>query len=176
MSVGGGDEAGLTIRQETAADAGPIATITRAAFRDHPFSQQTEHLIVDALRSAGALGLSLVAVRHGEVVGHAAFSRVSVSGLDLGWWGLGPVSVWPPLQRTGVGSALIREGLRCLGEHQAAGCVVLGDPRYYERFGFAVRAGLVYPGPSADHFMALTLRGAAPVGAVAYHPAFSVAA
>jgi len=57
----------------------------------------------------------------------------------------------------------------------AAGCVVLGDPAYYRRFGFAVQPGLVLPGVPADHFMALPFGPARPQGAVAYHAAFTAA-
>jgi putative acetyltransferase len=80
----------------------------------------------------------------------------------------------PSHQRSGIGSALIRSGLRRMGERGTPGCVVLGDPAYYGRFGFAPQAGLVYPGPPADHFMALTLQGPAQAGEVAYHAAFAV--
>jgi putative acetyltransferase len=156
----------FVVREEASEDVGPIDEVTRAAFRDHPFSRQTEHLIVRGLREAGALPLSLVATLEGRVVGHAAFSQVTIGAQDLSWCGLGPLSVMPAHQRSGIGSALIRSGLRRLS-------VVLGDPAYYGRFGFAPSAGLVYPGPPASHFMALALDGALPTGEVRYHPAFS---
>lgn len=88
--------------------------------------------------------------------------------------GLGPVSVMPAHQRMGIGSALVRSGLRRLRERGAAGCVVLGDPAYYGRFGFAPAPGLIYPGPPPDRFMALALQGVVPIGEVAFHDAFSV--
>lgn len=163
----------LVVRDEAPDDIGPIDVVTRAAFRDHPFSRQTEHLIVRGLREAGALPLSLVATVEGRVVGHVAFSPVTVAAQELPWCGLGPVSVMPAHQRSGIGSALICSGLRRLRERGVAGCVVLGDPGYYGRFGFAPQAGLVYPGPPAEHFMALALDGVVPTGEVRYHPAFS---
>lgn len=166
----------FVVREEARDDADAIDGVIRSAFHDHPSSEQTEHLIVRGLRQAGALSLSLVATIEGHVVGHLAFSPVTVDALDSGWRGLGPVSVLPAHQRAGIGSALIRSGLRRLGERGAPGCVVLGDPAYYGRFGFAPRPGLVYPGPPADHFMAVALQGAAPAGRVAYHPAFGVLA
>ena len=73
----------------------------------------------------------------------------------------------------GDAAALVRAGLARMRERGVPGCVVLGDPAFYGRFGFAPQAGLVYPGPPADHFMALSIGGVTPLGAVRYHPAFS---
>ena len=162
----------FVVRDEAPDDNVPVDEVARAAFRDHPFSRQTEHLIVRGLREAGALSLSLVATLEGRVVGHVAFSPVTIGARDPAWCGLGPVAVMPAHQRSGIGSSLIRSGLRRLRERGVAGCVVLGDPAYYGRFGFAPHAGLVYPGPPADHFMALALDGVMPIGEVRYHPAF----
>lgn len=162
----------FVVRDEASDDVMAIDEVIRAAFRDHPLSHQTEHLIVRGLRDVGSLKLSLVATLEGRVIGHLAFSPVTIGAMDPGWWGLGPVSVMPAQQRSGIGSALIRSGLRRLRERGVAGCVVLGDPAYYGRFGFAPQAGLVYPGPPADHFMALALDGDVPIGEARYHPAF----
>jgi putative acetyltransferase len=164
----------MAIRAERPADLGPIAAVTRAAFRDHPFSQQTEHRIVRALREAGALTLSLVATIDVTMVGHVAFSPVTVDGRDEGWYGPGPVSVWPERQRRSIGSALIRAGLAGLRAQGAQGCVVLGDPRYYRRFGFAPHPPLQLPGAPADHFKALAFAAALPAGTAAYRPAAAV--
>jgi putative acetyltransferase len=161
----------FVIREEADDDASAIDVVTRAAFRNHPHSEQTEHLIVQALRARGALSLSLVATLDGMVVGHLAFSPVTVGGSDLGWWGLGPPSVSPVQQGRGIGSALMRSGLRRLAERQVAGCVVLGDPAYYARFGFTPHTGLFYTGPASEFFLALALQGAMPSGEVAFHPA-----
>jgi putative acetyltransferase len=162
----------FVVLQEAPDDIEAIDEVTRAAFRDHPLSRQTEHLIVRGLREAGVLCLSLVATLEGRVVGHVAFSPVTIGAQDPAWCGLGPVSVMPAHQRSGIGSSLVRSGLRRLRERGVAGCVVLGDPAYYSRFGFAPHAGLVYPGPPANHFMALALEGVVPNGAMKYHPAF----
>lgn len=164
----------FAIREESADDLEAIDVVTRDAFRTHPFSRQTEHRIVRALRAAGALSLSLVATVDGDAIGHAAFSPVSIDGASGVWWGLGPVSVTPVRQRSGVGSALIRRGLRRLAERGVAGCVVLGDPAYYRRLGFGPSGDLRYPGPPADHFMAWAVEGALPAGQVNYHAAFDV--
>lgn len=164
----------FVIRDEVPGDEAAIDAVTRAAFRDHPFSRQTEHRIVRGLRDAGALHLSLVATIDGDAVAHIAFSGVTIGGVDLGWWGLGPVSVGPAHQRAGIGGALVRSGLRRLGERGVPGCVVLGDPAYYRRFGFAPHPGLALPGPPPDHFMAIALQRSVPQGEVAYHAAFDV--
>lgn len=167
------DLVALAIREEDATEAASIEAVTRAAFRDHPFSHQTEHLIVRSLREAGALALSLVATLDGEVVGHLALSPVTIDGSAGRCWGLGPVSVMPSRQRAGIGSALIRSALRRMRDRGVGGCVVLGDRAYYCRFGFAASAGLTYPRVPTAHFMALALHGTTPVGEVAYHSAFS---
>jgi putative acetyltransferase len=118
------------------------------------------------------LAVSLVAVQGGEVVGHVAFSPVSIAGAGGGWYGLGPVSVEPALQGRGVGQALIRAGIERLVERDAAGCVVLGDPGYYRRFGFESDPALYYADAPAPYFQRLVLKGPSPRGEAVYHPAF----
>ncbi len=157
------------IRPERPGDAAAIRAVTAAAFAGAPHASGTEAAIVDALRDAGALSLSLVAIEAGKVAGHVAFSPVTIAGREAGWLGLGPASVRPDLQRRGIGSALIRAGL---DQSAAAGCVVLGDPGYYARFGFVPDPGLTYAGAPPAYFVALPLAGPVPRGAVAYHPAF----
>ncbi|MEG3791835.1 N-acetyltransferase [Lysobacter sp. CCNWLW3] len=164
-----------SIRDERAGDIGAIRAVVAAAFAGHPHSRQTEHHIVDALRAADALSLSLVAERDGEVLGHVAFSPVAIGDGSPGWYGLGPVAVAPAQQRHGIGRALIEAGLARLRALDAAGCVVAGDPAYYARFGFAANADLRYPGLPPEYFMALPLAGASARGEVAYHAAFDLA-
>ncbi|WP_245969749.1 GNAT family N-acetyltransferase [Thiocapsa rosea] len=98
----------IEIRNEASDDIAAIAEVTIAAFRDLEISNQTEHLIIDALRAAETLALSLVAVVDGRVVGHIAFSPVTLSDGTGDWYGLGPVSVLPQVQRRGIGQALVR--------------------------------------------------------------------
>lgn len=100
------------IREESPADTAAIHALTAAAFLNAPHTAHTEQFIVDALRKAGALALSLVAEEGGEVVGHVALSPVSISDGSTGWYGLGPISVEPALQRRGIGSLLMRAALR----------------------------------------------------------------
>lgn len=160
------------IRDETAADRDAITAVTSAAFRSLEVSPHTEQFIIQALRGAGALTVSLVAERDGRVVGHIAFSPVSVSDGSPNWYGLGPVSVLPEYQRQGIGSALIREGLSRLKALGAAGCCLVGHPGYYGRFGFRRVQGLGVPGVPEDVFFALSFGGRMPSGTVSFHDAF----
>jgi len=162
----------LRIRPETPADARAIAEVTAAAFRTLEVSNQTEQFIIHALRAAGALTVSLVAQLHGRVVGHIAFSPVAISDGTQGWYGLGPVSVLPRLQRRGIGTALIREGLSRLKEIHARGCCLVGEPAYYARFGFAAIPGFVHEGVPEEVFLALPFDGRAPRGTVRFHEGF----
>lgn len=167
-----------TIRPEAAADATAIHDLTVAAFREAEHASGTEQHIVDALREAGQLSLSLVAEspeEPGRLLGHVAASPVSISDGTPGWYGLGPLSVDPAAQRQGVGSALVRQALEELRRLGAQGCVLLGDPDFYRRFGFEVRPDLELPGLPPGYFQALKLAGDWPVGAVSYHEAFDVA-
>lgn len=162
----------MRIRDETAVDAGAIRRVTTEAFAGAVHTSGREGAIVDALRAAGTLTLSLVAEEDGAPVGHVAFSPVTVGGDDIGWFGLGPVSVRPDRQRTGIGSALVRAGLGRLRERGARGCVLAGDPTYYTRFGFAAEPALVLDGVSPEYFLALTFSEAMPTGRVSFQPAF----
>ncbi len=162
----------VRIRPERPADAAAIAGLIERAFAGVPHSSHTEHAIVRELRRAGALAVSLVAEREGALVGHIAFSRVAVEDGTANWYGLGPLAVEPRFQRQGIGAALVRAGLSELRGLGAAGCVVLGDPSYYGRFGFGHVPLLTYPGPPPECFMAAVFAGAVPRGTVAYHAAF----
>jgi len=163
----------MQIRPERPEDIDTIRNLTAAAFKDMIYSSQTEAAIVDVLRSAGALTLSLVAIQENELVGHVAFSPVTINGEAKGWYGLGPVSVRPDRQRRGIGQALIRDGLNHLRRMDAQGCVVLGDPGYYSRFGFMSDPRLRYGDAPPEYFQCLGFTAAIPRGEVAYHSAFS---
>jgi putative acetyltransferase len=160
------------IRDETDADADMIGEVTETAFRDLALSDHTEQLIVAALRAARALTVSLVAERDDRVVGHIAFSPVTVSDGATGWYGLGPVSVLPELQRLGIGTALIEAGLARLRAIGAAGCCLVGHPDYYPRFGFRNTPGLAVEGVPAEVFFALPFADHIPQGQVSFHEAF----
>lgn len=166
----------ITIRNETAADIAAISEVTEAAFRNHPHSKQTEGFVIHALRKADALTVSLVAVVEGKVVGHVAFSLVRISDGSSGWYGLGPVSVLPELQRQGIGKALIREGLARLKTAGANGCLLVGDPDYYKRFGFRNFPELIYESIPQQYFVVLPFGKTVPRGTVTFHEAFHATA
>ncbi|HEL3778194.1 TPA: N-acetyltransferase [Stenotrophomonas maltophilia] len=161
-----------TIRPESAADHAVIHALTEAAFREAPHSSHTEQFIVDALRSRGELSISLIAEAQGQVVGHIALSPVTISDGSTGWFGLGPISVLPGWQGQGIGAALMHAALDSLRQQGARGCVLLGEPGYYARFGFRAEPGLILPGVPAEYFQALCLRPPMAQGQVQYSPAF----
>jgi putative acetyltransferase len=162
----------LHIRSETDADASAITEVTVAAFRTLEIGNHTEHFIIEALRAAGALAVSLVAEADGRVIGHIAFSPLTISDGTRSWYGLGHVSVLPEYQRQGIGKALIREGLQRLRDMHARGCCLVGHPDYYRKFGFRNTPGLVLRGVPEEVFFALSFDGHAPQGTVAFHDAF----
>lgn len=164
----------MLIRHEQESDHSVIADVTAQAFAGVEHSDQTEPGIIARLRAADALTISLVAIESGTLVGHAAFSPVTIDGADRSWFGLGPVSVNPDLQGAGIGSALIRKGLEQLRSQGAAGCVVLGEPAYYCRFGFERDDDLRYEGAPPEYFMRINFTADdTPTGRVEYATAFA---
>lgn len=163
----------ITIRRETSADVAAIEAVTVAAFREAQHSSGTEQFIVNQLRKAGRLLVSLVAENSDNVVGHIAVSPVSISDGTEGWYGLGPVSVIPEYQRQGTGFLLMEAALAELRDREAAGCVVLGEPHYYGRFGFKAEPRLVLPDVPPEYFQAIVFGGTVPLGTVSYDAAFN---
>jgi len=162
----------IVVRNETQLDVRAITEVTVAAFRTLEISNHTEQFIIEALRAAKALTISLVAEVHGRVVGHIAFSPVTISDGTRNWYGLGPVSVLPEYQRQGIGKTLIREGLSRLRDMNAQGCCLVGHPDYYRNFGFKNLPGLVLEGVPPEVFFALPFDGHTPQGTVAFHEGF----
>jgi putative acetyltransferase len=162
----------ITIRAENPEDVEAIGVLTSAAFAEAPHSAGTEAAIVEALRAAGGLTLSLVATDGEAIVGHVAFSPVQIEGVVGAWFGIGPVSVRPDRQRAGIGSALIREGLRQLRESGAAGCVLVGEPAYYSRFGFVHDPDLHLANVPPPYLQRLSFSGVLPKGEVRFHAGF----
>jgi putative acetyltransferase len=150
----------------------PIHDVTVAAFETLEISRHTEQFIIEALRAAKALSVSLVAERDGHVIGHIAFSPVAISDGTPDWYGLGPVSVLPACQRQGIGTALIREGLSRLKAMNARGCCLVGHPDYYRKFGFRTVPGLVLEGVPPEFFFALSFDDEFPQGSVTFHEGF----
>ncbi len=166
----------LKIRSELESDINSIEKVTIEAFLDAPHTDHTEQYIVRELRNAEVLTISLVAEFQGSIVGHVAISPVTISSGAKNWFGLGPISVLPKNQRAGVGSALMQEALKRLEELGASGCVLLGDPDYYNRFGFKQKESLILPEVPPEYFQAVLFSGTFPNGEVTYHEAFNAKA
>jgi putative acetyltransferase len=158
----------IIIRTEEPTDIADIRKVVEEAF-----PKPLEARLVDQLRANGSSVISLVAVDDGKVVGHAQFSNMTAPFRALG---LGPVSVMPDRQRSGIGSQMIRAGLKHAADAGWEGVFVLGNPKYYQRFGFNPDRARGFESPySGAHFMLLTLNGDRPLamGKVNYAPAFA---
>jgi putative acetyltransferase len=162
----------MILRKETAADIEAITEVTIAAFLNHPISNHTEQFIIKALRDADSLTLSLVAEIDERVVGHIAFSPVTISEGTKDWYGLGPISVLPEYQRQGIGKSLIKKGLSLLKDIGGQGCTLVGDPNYYNRFGFRNYPELVHEGVPQEVFLVIPFNEKVPQGTVVFHEAF----
>jgi putative acetyltransferase len=134
----------MAMRCERPSDGEALAARISLAFAAAENRDGTEAAIVDRRRDAGVLTLSLVTEDIGVPVGHITFSPVKIDGQHLGWFGLRPVPVQPDRQNSGIGSALIRDGLQRLAAVGAAGRVLVREPAHYGRFGFAADDGLRY--------------------------------
>jgi len=163
----------VLIRDEADVNIDTIGEVTAEAFKSLDISNQTEQFIIEALRDADALTISLVAEVDGHIIGHIAFSPVTISDGTRDWYGLGPVSVLPDYQRQGVGKALVQEGLTRLGDINAKGCCLVGHPHYYRKFGFKNVTELVHEGVPQEVFFALTFNGHIPRGKVIFHEGFN---
>lgn len=164
----------MEIRPEKKEDISVITQITEEAFQNHPKSVQNEHRIVIALREKGALFISLVAVVDRQVVGHIAFSKVLVEKQEVGWYGIGPLSVKPEFQGKGIGSALVKEGMLALRDSGANGCILVGDPAYYTRFGFITHPNLTINHVPAENILSFSFDQVVPKGSVDFNSAFFI--
>jgi putative acetyltransferase len=162
----------LSIRPEKEEDVNCINQIIKSAFQQAE-PNPTEHLLVSALRDADALTLSLVAERDNTILGHIAFSEVTINGEYVSWYGLAPVSVDPEYQNQGIGSTLIEYSLNELRQRGARGCVVVGEPDYYKRFGFVHQDRLLYDEVPDQYFLVQSFGKAIPSGKVEYHDLFA---
>ena len=162
----------IIIRNEIDADVDAITEVTVAAFKTLESSNHTEQFIVEALRANNALTVSLIAEVDGHVVGHVAFSPVTISDGTQNWCGLGPVSVLPEHQRKGIGKSLMLEGISRLKGLNAKGCCLVGHPDYYRKLGFKNVSGLVHEGVPQEVFLAMSFDGQIPQGTVNFHDGF----
>jgi putative acetyltransferase len=166
----------LQIRPEAGADAEGVREAVRGAF-----GREDEASLVDALRADGYARCSLVAVLDGRIVGHVLFSDLPILGQSSTTpaLALAPVSVLPEVQRQGIGARLIEGGLDGCRKQGHRIVVVLGDPSFYRRFGFASEsaARLECPFSGQPAFMALELAQgslARVSGKVCYPPPFGI--
>jgi putative acetyltransferase len=166
----------MIIRKEKGVDVAEISRLQHAAFLNHPQhepgAEPTEHLIVERLRQAGDLTLSLVAEDGGRLTGQIALSPARVGECVEGWLLLGPVGVLPELQGRGIGSALVREALQQARDAGASGVVLVGDPGFYSRLGFRSYEGLGYAGVPPMYVLGLPFGAGVPTGEITAHPAF----
>ncbi|KVT45397.1 GNAT family N-acetyltransferase [Burkholderia ubonensis] len=168
----------VTLRDERASDVAAIFRVIAEAFAAAPQHGHFEQRIVDALRADGCLSVSLVAERDERIIGHVAFSPVTIGtigdGGESGWYGLAPLAVLPDCRRQSVGAGLVRTGLDALRRLGARGCVVLGEPAYFARFGFGPAGDIVFPQAPPEYLMVLPFDATAPgpAGEVRYHASF----
>ena len=166
----------ILIRNETPEDYAVISDVTARSFRPLGFDTLNEPFVIEALRAADALTVSLVAEIDHRVIGHIAFSPATISDGTPGWYALGPVSVLPEYQRQGIGRALIWAGLERLKGTGARGCCLVGHPEYYGKVGFIHPSGLAYEGVPQELFFAISFDGQYPQGTVAFHEGFKAEA
>jgi putative acetyltransferase len=162
----------MIIRNETVSDIDAISKVTIDAFQNLAISNHREQFIINALRDANVLTISLVAEVDGKVVGHIAFSPITISDGSHNWYGLGPISVLPNYQKQGIGKSLVNEGLSSLKQLGGQGCALVGDPNYYKRFGFKNFPELVHEGVPQEVFLALPFNEKIPQGIVVFHEGF----
>lgn len=157
----------MLIRPEQSADIPQIRKIVQEAFQ-----RPDEAILVDRIRSDGDSVISAVAVDDDTVVGHIMFSKMNAPFRALG---LAPITVTPAQQGKGIGTALIRWGLDQAKRDSWQGVFILGDPQYYQRFGFDASLANAFASPyDGPHLMAVAL-SPLPVltGKIDYPPAFT---
>lgn len=160
------------IRDENPTDVLDIRRITERAFSNMPYASGDEQDVIDRLRTSKALSISLVAIKSNKLLGHIAFSPAMLESKDDGWFALGPVSVCPEHQGHGIGSELIRAGLKRLELAGANGCILTGNPSYYDRFGFELAPEHCPNGEPAEYFMMQQFNSELVVGQFTFHKAF----
>lgn len=164
----------IIIRPERVEDHEAIYDITKRAFAPMPYADGDEQELIGRFRNAGVLALSLVAEKDGKMVGQITFTPAFAADGSAGWFALGPVSAEPELKHQGIGSQLIQAGIAWLKEQNAAGCILIGNPAYYSRFGFLPFPDLTPEGMPAEYYQILPLGAAQPDVVVGFHPLFGI--
>jgi len=160
------------IRNEKPSDRASVCKLIASAFKGKPYAQGDEQDLLDKLEKANALVLSLVAIEDNTVIGQVAFSPAQNSNNSGTWYALGPVAVTPARQGEGIGARLIETGLAELKQKGASGCILVGDPAYYSRFGFELTPGCCPEGEPEAYFMVKSFSDQMPIGKFSFHPAF----
>ena len=168
----------VILRRELPSDRAAVHEVHARAFARPDKDVAVEAVLADALRDDGDAvpQLCLVAEADGLVVGSVICSRAVLG--DRASLGLGPVGVLPEHQGRGVGSALVHGALAAADALDAPEMVLLGDPRFYRRFGFelAVPIGVLPPEPAWEPYWQVrrltSWDGAA--GPFRYAPAFDL--
>lgn len=162
----------MLIRDERPTDVAAIHDLTERAFKPMSYSDGTEASIIRLLRQSGDLALSLVAEEDGAVIGHVAFSPVTIAGAAGEWFGLGPIAVEPARQRAGIGKALVLKGLEILKRRGAAGVALIGNPSVYRGCGFESDGMLRYKDIDTHFVQRIVFSGPAPTGELHFADAF----
>lgn len=162
----------MLVRYERADDIPAISRVVTEAMLTLAQANGTEASIVEKLRADGALVLSLVAEEEGQVIGYLAASAARIGSQD-GWGLIGPLAVLPSRHRQGTGKALMMEALRRL-RIISRGAALVGNPRYYGRFGFRAYPGFGVTGCPPEVVLALPFDGTEPRGELTHHPAFGL--
>lgn len=162
----------VLVRPERPEDRQAIFDVTQRAFAPMPYAGGDEQLLPDRFRDANALALSLVAEKDGRVMGQITLTPATPADRSTGWYAIGPVSVEPAIQHQGVGSLLIRAAIAWMREQGGTGCVLVGNPEYYSRFGFHRFPSLTPTGEPAEFYQMLSLDGREPDVVVHFHPLY----
>ncbi|MDH5736684.1 MAG: N-acetyltransferase [Gammaproteobacteria bacterium] len=162
----------IEIREEEKKDIPDIRKVTALAFKDKPYADGDEQDVIDRLRDAKALSLSLVAIENGNVVGQITFSPTKNSDGSIPWFGLGPVSVLPSHQGLGIGAYLINTGLKRIRDFGALGCILTGNPDYYKKFGFVLSPDNAPKEEPIEYFMINLFNEVKTDGIFSFHEAF----
>ena len=165
----------FSLRLEAPEDAAAIHDLTERAFEPMAFSDGTEPGLPEALREAGALLLSLVAVSaDGNLLGQVTFSPLTFEPETAQRWaGLGPIAVEPGFQKQGIGSALVKEGLRRLKAQGFDGVGLIGNPLVYGPMGFISTGEQTYAGLEPKFVQIISLSDEEPpAGEMVFHPSF----
>lgn len=163
----------ILIRPETPADIDAIRDLTEQAFAPMSFSDANDYVLTDNLRKDGDLTLSLVATQNNDIIGHAAFSPVTINAVHNRWFGLGPISVRADKQKQGIGTALTHAGLKLLRVQNANGCALVGNPAVYAPMGFISNGLLAYENLAPDLVQFIHFTGPQPTGTLKFAPAFT---